>query len=232
MSSFQGFHIESEVALLRDLEKILNLNHTNWFFEEREGRSSVGKLGVLVAMERCLEETAGKSVAAEVMEGSEQITEKTDKKKTALWVKNAMERLDAVADGETREKAMQNCGYNCAKKNHKVIERAVARRKKFVSVDDFLMAEEKNPPKGTKVVREGNIVYETYTPQTFTRPMRCYCSLFRQLPTEDKVSITYCNCSRGFVEKYWEAVLQKPVKVDLLKSTISGAEECKFAIHL
>jgi predicted hydrocarbon binding protein len=56
--------------------------------------------------------------------------------------------------------------------------------------------------------------------------------LFRQLPTEDNVSITYCNCSRGFVEKYWEAVLQKPVKVDLLKSAISGAEECTFAIHL
>jgi predicted hydrocarbon binding protein len=62
--------------------------------------------------------------------------------------------------------------------------------------------------------------------------MRCYCSLFRQLPTEDKVSTTYCNCSRGFVEKYWEAVLQKPVEVDLLKSAISGADECTFAIHL
>jgi hypothetical protein len=208
------------------------LKHPNLFFKEREGRSSVAKLGVIIAMERCLEEAVGKSIAEKVMEGSEQITEKTDKKKTALWVKNAVGRLDALADKEAKEKAMQNCGYNCAEKNHKVIERAVARRKKFVSVDDFLVAEQKNPPKGTKLAREGNIVYQTYTPQTFTRPMRCYCGLFRQLPTEDKVSITYCNCSRGFVEKYWEAVLQKPVKVDLLKSAISGAEECKFAIHL
>ena len=208
------------------------MNHTNWFLEERDGWSSVAKLGVLIAMERCLEEVAGKPIAAKVMEGNEQITEKTDKKRIALWVKNAMERLDALADRETREKAMQNCGYNCAKKNHKVIERAVARRKKFASVDDFLMAEEKNPPKGTKIARAGNIVYQTYTPKTFIRSMRCYCSLFRQLPAEDKVSTTYCNCSKGFVEKYWEAVLQKPVKVDLLKSAISGDEECTFAIHL
>jgi len=57
--------------------------------------------------------------------------------------------------------------------------------------------------------------------------MRCYCGLFRELPTEET-----CNCSKGFVEKYWEAVLQKPVKVDLLQSAISGAKECKFAIHL
>jgi hypothetical protein len=128
---------------------------------------------------------------------------------------------------------MQNCGYNCAKKNHKVIERAVARRKKYSSVDDFLEAEQRNPMKGTKLAREGNIIYQSYTPQTFTRPMRCYCSLFREFPIEDTVSLTYCNCSKGFVEKYWEAVLQKPVKVDLLlQSAISGAKECMFAIHL
>jgi hypothetical protein len=86
--------------------------------------------------------------------------------------------------------------------------------------------------KGTKLTREGNIMYQFYTPQAFTTPMRCYCSLFRGLPTEDTVSYTYCNCSKGFVEKYWEAVIQKPVKVDLLQSAISGAKECMFAIHL
>lgn len=183
-------------------------------------------------MENCLEQVAGKSVAAKVMEGSEQITEKTDKKKIAQWVKGAMERLDASVDEKTRVQAMQNCGYNCAKKNHKVIERAMGRRKEYTSTDDFLAAEQQNPMKGTKLAREGNMLYQSYTPQSFTRPMRCYCSLFKGLPTEDTVSLTYCNCSKGFVEKYWEAVLQKPVKVDLLQSAISGAKECKFAIHL
>jgi hypothetical protein len=183
-------------------------------------------------MENCLEQVAGKSVAAKVMEGSEQITEKTDKKKIAQWVKGAMERLDASVDEKTRVQAMQNCGYNCAKKNHKVIERAMGRRKKYTSTDDFLAAEQQNPMKGTKLAREGNMLYQSYTPQSFTRPMRCYCGLFKGLPTEDTVSLTYCNCSKGFVEKYWEAVLQKPVKVDLLQSAISGANECKFAIHL
>ena len=190
------------------------------------------KLGVLIAMENCLEQIAGKSVAAKVMEGSEQITEKTDKKKVAKWVKAAVERLDALANEETRVRAMKDCGYNCAKKNHKVIERAMARRRKFACTDDFLEAEHQNLMKGTKLTRERNIMYQFYTPKEFTRPMRCYCSLLRGLSTEDTVSITYCNCSKGFVEKYWETVLQKPVKVDLLQSAISGAEECKFAIHL
>jgi hypothetical protein len=192
----------------------------------------MAQLGVLIAMEKCLEEVAGKSIAEQVMQGSEEITENTDKKKTALWVKNAIEKLNALADERTRVQVMRNCGYNCAKKNHKVIERAVARREKYASVDNFLDAEEKKPPKGTKLAREGNILYQTYTPSSFTRPMRCYCSLFRQLPEEDIVSLTYCNCSKGFVEKYWEAILQRPVKVNMLRSAISGSKECTFAIHL
>jgi len=197
-----------------------------------KGVSDMAQLGVLIAMENCLEQVVGKSVASKVMEGSEQLTEKTDKKKVAKWVKDALERLDDLVDEKTRVRVMQNCGYNCAKKNHKVIEGAVARRKKYNSTDDFLEAEVQNPMKGTKLAREGTIIYQFYTPQKFSRPMRCYCSLFRGLPVEDTISLTYCNCSKGFVEKYWEAVIQKPVKVDLLQSAISGAKECMFAIHL
>ncbi len=190
------------------------------------------KHGMIQQIEGCIEEVAGKAVAEEVMSGSEQITEKTDKRKTMLWVKKAMQRLDAAVDEETRARIMQNCGYNCAQKNHKVIERAVVRRKKFPTIDEFLEAEQQKPMKGTKLTREGNILYQFYTPQAFTRPMRCYCGLFRELPKDETVSTTYCNCSKGFVEKYWEAVLGKPAKVNILQSAISGAKECKFSIQL
>ncbi len=183
-------------------------------------------------MENCVEHVAGKAVASKVMAGSEQITEKTDKVKTAQWVEGAMGRLDTLVDEKSRVEIMQNCGYNCAKKNHKVIERAVARRKKFSNAQAFLEAEAKNPPKGTRIELDGGVVYQFYTPQAFTRPMRCYCGLLRALPEGETVSKTYCNCSKGFVEKYWEAVLQKPVKVDVLQSAVSGASECKFAIHI
>lgn len=192
----------------------------------------VAKYGVRVAMEKCVEQLAGKTIATKVMEGSEQITEKTDKRKIAEWVKNVMEKLDALVDEKTRVQIMQNCGYNCAKKNSKVIERAVVRRKKYANIDEFLEAEQQKPMKGTRLAREGNILYQFYTPQAFTRPMRCYCGLLRGLPNGETVSKTYCNCSRGFVEKFWENVLGRPVKVDLMQSVVSGDKECKFAIHL
>lgn len=187
---------------------------------------------MLVSIEKNVEALAGETMSKKVMEGSEGITEKTDKLKMAEWVRGAMERLDAMVDEETKIQIMENCGRNCADVNKKVIERAKARRKKFKSTDQFLEAEQKKPMTGTRLVKEGNMLYQFYTPRSFTRPMRCYCGLLRGLPDEKTVSKTYCHCSKGFVKKFWESVLEKPVKVDLIQSAVSGADECKFAIHL
>ena len=150
----------------------------------------VAKHGMIQQIEGCIEQFAGKDLAQKIMEGNENITEKTDKKKTAKWVKNALQKLDASVDDKTRVRIMQNCGYNCAKKNHKVIERAVARREKFGSTDEFLDTEQQKSMKGTKLERDGNILYQFYTPQAFTRPMRCYCGLFRELLKEDTVDLS------------------------------------------
>jgi len=85
---------------------------------------------------------------------------------------------------------------------------------------------------GTRLERQGNIVYQFYTPQSYTRPVRCYCGLLRGLPDDETVSLTYCHCSKGFVERVWEAVVGRHVKVELLQSVVHRDKECKFAIHL
>ena len=174
----------------------------------------------------------GTSTMEKVMEGSDEINEKTSKKKIAEWVKGAMERLDTHVNEKSRIKIMENCGSNCAEVNRRVIEKARVRRKKYETTDEFLEAEQRNPMTGTRLLREGDTLYQFYTPQAFTRPMRCYCSLLRGLPANEVISLTYCHCSKAFVKRFWEAVLERPVKVDLIQSVVSGAKECKFAIHL
>jgi len=190
------------------------------------------KHGMLIALEKNVEFLAGETISKKVMEGSEEITEKTDKRKIAEWVKDAIGRLDALVDEKTRVQIMENCGYNCAEVNRRVIERAKVRRKKFKSIDEFLEAEERKPMAGTRLAREGKILYQFYTPRAFTRPMRCYCALLRGLPNNEKVSATYCHCSKGFVKKFWENILERPVKVELMQSAVSGDSECKFAIYI
>ena len=183
-------------------------------------------------LKKTIERIAGKTVSKTVMQGCEQLTKSSSKKTIALWVRDAIRRLDSTVNENTRRQIMENCGRNCASINKRVIESAKTRRKKFKDLDTFLETEQLKPMKGTRLYREGTILYQYYTPQAFTQPMRCYCSLLRELPKETSVSKTYCHCSKAFVQNLWESVLEQPVKVELLQSVVSGDSECKFAIHL
>ena len=179
-----------------------------------------------------VERFAGKTIRNKVMGGSEQISPSTSKIKIAKWVKEAIDKLDTLVDEKTRIKIMENCGYNGSIVNKGVMEKAKARRKKYKNINEFLEAEQRNPMTGTRLIREGDVMYQFYTPQSYTRPTRCFCSLLRGLPVDDRVSLIYCHCSKGFIKKFWEGILEKPVKVELMQSVVSGAPECKFAIYL
>jgi predicted hydrocarbon binding protein len=188
--------------------------------------------GMIEEISGKVERFAGHEAKNRFLEGFEAIAKTSNKRKIAKWVKNAIDRLDEMVDKETGVKIMKTCGYNCATVNIKVLERAKKRREKYVSIEKFLEAEQKNPPSGTRIEWRGDVLNHYYTPRAFTRPMKCYCSLLRSLPDDETVSLTYCHCSKGFVQKYWEKILGRPVKVELEQSTLSGADECKFVIHL
>ncbi len=187
-----------------------------------------GKLGAIQELAGNVERFAG----VQVMQGSDQLKESTKPDKLAAWVQGAMQRLDALVEEPTRRQIMSECGNNCARVNSRPIKGAVARRAKFASLDEFLAAMQAKPPSGMRFSREGEYLYQYYTPRAFSHPMRCYCSLLRGLPQGETTSLTYCQCSRAFVQKYWEAILGKPVEVELLQSAVSGADECSFKIRL
>jgi len=181
---------------------------------------------------RNVERFAGKAARDRVMEGSEKISSSTGKDKIAEWVKEAINKLDKLADEKVRFQIMESCGYNCSAVNKGIIEKAKTRRNKYKGIEEFLEAWQLNPMTGTRLERKGSVLHQFYTPKSYTRPVRCYCSLLRGLPADRKVSLTYCHCSKGFVKKFWEGVLERTVRVELIKSAVSGAQECEFAIYL
>lgn len=189
-------------------------------------------INMIKELGKTVERIAGKTVNEKVMQGSENLTKSSSKDKIALWLKDAMSRLNSSVDNVTSIEIMESCGRNCASINKRLIESAKKRRKKFKDIDIFLIAEQQKPMKGTRLLRDGNILYQYYTPQSFTPPMRCFCSLLRGLPKDTSVSLTYCHCSKAFVKKLWESVLERSVKVELLQSVVFGDSECKFAIHI
>jgi hypothetical protein len=184
----------------------------------------IGELGMLVGR------FAGETTRQSIMEGSDQIAS-ASAEEVATWLRGAMERLDAQVDEHTRTLIMENMGFNCAEMNRSHIDRMVSRRDKFDTLDEFLESEEKVPVRGTRLTRDGQVVYQHYNPRSSFNT-RCYCSLWRGLGDDENAPLTWCQCSKGFVMKLWETLLGEPVEVELVESCIAGAQECKFAIHL
>jgi hypothetical protein len=179
-----------------------------------------------------IEQYAGAKVREEVMEGSEKAASSSSPEKTALWVKEAIDKLNAKVPPALREQIMTACGHNCIALNSRPMEVAKARRNKYPDEEAFLKAEIEKPPKGFRFERKEDILVQYYTPHTYGRGMRCFCALMNGLPPGVNASPTYCQCSRGFVEKYWEGILGRAVRVELGATAISGADECQFTIHL
>jgi hypothetical protein len=179
-----------------------------------------------------IEEFAGKKISEKVMEGSEKAAVSSDRKEISLWVKEAIDRLDAATTPEKCKEIMAACGHNCIAHNIRMTQAIRTRRQKYLTEEDFLKAEAKKPIKGTRIELQGNTLIQFYTPHTYSTPRRCFCGLMFALPAGINASPTYCQCSRGFVEKYWESALGRKMRVEVKETAITGAEECKFIVHL
>ena len=94
-------------------------------------------------------------------------------------------------------------------------------------------------------IREGNRVFITKIPYMTKQYLKetdeklkkyyyCHCPWIREAFIEENqpVDPIFCNCSGGYYKNFWEAVLDQPVKVELLESVLKGDSVCKFALHL
>ncbi len=191
------------------------------------GKDDVGPIGALAEL---IAHFAGEEVRQSVMDGSDQVADLSDEE-LAAWLLAAINRLDGAVHESTRNEIMENLGFQCAEMNRSHIEQALAKRQQFGSLEEFLAAEEKSPSRGTRLVREGEAFYQCYDPRG-DFDVRCFCSLWRGLAAEQNASPTWCQCSKGFVMKLWEAYVGQAVPVELVGSCIAGDSECRFRIHL
>ena len=172
---------------------------------------------------------AGKQTCQLVMHGSEKITEATSLDRVSRWTYSALTRLESQVDEQTLHQLLAARGQACARGGQKKVAKTRLRLKQAPNLEAFLEAEIQASVRGSKLARDGDALTLTYTPRDFS--IRCYCPLLRKLPAELNAPVSYCECSRAFVEWSWSAVLDRPVQVDLLESCLSGGDECRFLIH-
>ncbi|MHA1737227.1 MAG: hypothetical protein ACTSXA_14385 [Candidatus Heimdallarchaeota archaeon] len=110
--------------------------------------------------------------------------------------------------------------------------------------DDVVEYVRKNPTieygvrEGDKVITT-KIPYQTIKWLNETDPIKkkyhyCHCFWVREsLKKEDSlISPSFCYCSAGFYKQQWDAILDQPIKVEMLESVLKGDPVCKFAINL
>ncbi len=65
------------------------------------------------------------------------------------------------------------------------------------------------------------------------RTIYCHCPRIRDsIMAQINISPTYCYCGAGFYKGFWEYILQRQVKVEVLKSVLKDDDVCQFAIDL
>jgi hypothetical protein len=109
------------------------------------------------------------------------------------------------------------------------IDPMITKRMEFETLCDYLVAEQQTSHTGYRIEREGDVVYVYCSPRAMGT--RCYCGLWQGLPDYENASLTWCQCARGFLERCWEGILGRPAQVEVLASSIAGADECRFAVH-
>jgi hypothetical protein len=58
----------------------------------------------------------------------------------------------------------------------------------------------------------------------------CFCPIIRN--ELDNTPEIFCNCAAGWPKQLWEGILEKPLKVEVVRSLTKGDDACEFAIHL
>ena len=174
------------------------------------------RLSWIEKLNKSLELAVGDETRRAIMEGSESLTSASGPRRKATWVKNAMDRMDSMLDEKTRIEVMERCSCDFE------VRKGEARRiyEQSTDIDDFI---EKLGNRCNKLERVGNILYSIKT-------AGCDCGWV--MATKTPISPTFCHCGKGYIAKYFQAVFQKPVKVDIIQSAVCGDEVCRFAVHL
>jgi len=184
-----------------------------------------------------LENVLGIEVRDRVLECYTDISHKSSLEDRAKAVMCAIDLLDDIATEEEKFEVLSGCAHVfppelIAKMRNVYVETN--------SVDDVLeaMVAAGNYPKFT---RKGNILYSSkqpYNPEAFAKATTrkekmqayCFCPMIKY--NLEEISGTFCYCGSGWSRRLWEGILDKPVKVEIVKSLTKDDDECTFAVHL
>lgn len=196
---------------------------------------------------RNVERVLGPAGKEAVMQGSGDITVNTALDDRFLWVKQALVRLDRLADKDQTYDLLSSCAHvfpaEQVAKLKAVYEEARGRTGDALQAVDAVIAFMDADPgwqEGSR--RVGRTIYAAKSPrdpQTYAQAQSeaqkkqayCFCPIVRYHLDQGMPS-SFCYCGAGWYRRQWEGATGRPVTIDVVKSILKGDDVCQFAIHL
>ena len=180
--------------------------------------NKIPKTGRIGRFAKIVKKEVPKELMIKILQDSGKYSSFSPSKK-AEWWKNTIIRMENEIGTEKTQEILKICGSKCCGPGHR---KKV--RKKFEesnSIEEFL---KKISIKGVtyKLIDKNTILAEY---------QRCFCGQVKDTKTTFP-NMTYCQCSTEFNRQYFSSAFSKPVKVELIKSVISGDDSCQFYIHI
>jgi len=186
-----------------------------------------------------VERVLGVAARNAVMKNSEELytLESTGPEK-AKWLKAALKTIDGLANEDEKYEILSCCAHEFSNKRITQLRAIYARTG---DIDAVLKHMNEDPDWYEKPKRKGNIIYVCKVPydvksyesaktETEKKKSYCHCMLVRK-HLDEEISPTFCYCGTGWYRQYWEGILGKPVKIEVLRSLLKGDEKCEVAIH-
>jgi len=180
----------------------------------------------------------------EILGKTTSISAKSSATRKAEWVKAAMDKLDVlVTDKKTRCEILLCCSHRFPKTRIQTLKKQYHRLGNIDALLEYMHQDEswgglsyyEYPKRDGKIIYVTKIPYdpkkyETATTEEDKQRAYCHCGLVKA--TKEPISKTFCYCGSGWYKTLWEGILEKPVKVEVLSTIVSGDTDCTFAIHL
>ena len=116
------------------------------------------------------------------------------------------------------EAAMRKCGGHCLEQS--IIDTAKDLYSKAADMEEFLVKLNQTGIGGGSLRIENGKVNAAYK--------ECYCDIPHAIK---KINPMYCQCSAGWFQSFFSAVLGKAVSVKVVDTITNGASECTFEIY-
>ncbi len=186
-------------------------------------KNNVPKTGRIGRFAKIVEQDLGEDMMLEIMTDSNKYSSLKAPQK-AEWWRTAVKKLEDSVGSEDAIKIMNTCGSRCCGQgNRKTAKRLMVESE---TLEEFLVKA------SNYGVKEGEIEYRLEDENTIIGTFnRCFCGQVKQTKKlfENK---TYCQCSAEFHRQFFLTALEKPVKVELTQSIITGADSCIFKIYI